>query len=693
MLDNNQQEDDGIKMKIIDDATQRIIDEVREKTKRKFDKSKLLLLATPDNEDDDKPAAVEDFILPRLDIHDLILGKVLGQGGFGTVIEILPRVVISGDDVDDNNVPPPPPPQDDIVEDKKNSPRSAAGNGYTFNWWKLQWDENIKNDGVLGNSFPPHDCIPGDIVSLLDYIVHISTTAAAASSSSASPSSNSTVGLSVAVGDSILPLCSNIEKRQQLSHVGLHSGVEYVVCSVQEGTDVHGKEDLLISLKPSYPLGPQFQTNWPITLLASHVPIWTSRSKTTMGGKMMTQSVVVTTKQRGGRDHHPMNKSLPSSCHDNNETIFHDHWTSSSRGKGMTVHPDRRRKCVSHDVSRMRCMHDDTTIELHLEHDVVSPLPPRQEEASSSHYFSFVAWRDSKAGEEGNDVITSPQQTEKRNSTLDLANESYVIKKISQSIVDNDFNKFLQAAKDLATETNFLCVLGQHPHILNIRAVGGQGDFFSPDFFLVLDRLHGTLYDKIEKSWKIQLYDLENSFFVYDRAAKVKTLWNERMRVMKDLAGALSYMHDMRIIYRDIKPDNVGFDGRGIVKLFDFGLAREIYAEEDTGNGTYKLTYNTGSLRYMAPEVFNKWPYNFLADTFSFGILLWEVAALERPYTDLTPSEIREMVIKWGERPKTKDGWSERVVDLMTTSWDSNYRKRPTMKEIEANLEMEIADS
>jgi serine/threonine protein kinase len=333
----------------------------------------------------------------------------------------------------------------------------------------------------------------------------------------------------------------------------------------------------------------------------------------------------------------------------------------------------------------------DDTIELHLEHDNDSPQLSQQEEASS-HYFSFIAWRDSKAGEEGNDVITSQQQKEKRNSTLDLVNESYVIKKISQSIVDNDFNKFIQAAKDLATETNFLCVLGQHPHILNIRAVG-QGDFFSPDFFLVLDRLHGTLYDKIEISWKTQLYDLENSFFVYDRAAKLKTLWNERMRVMKDLAGALSFMHDMRIIYRDIKPDNVGFDGRGIVKLFDFGLAREIYAEEDTGNGTYKLTYNTGSLRYMAPEVFNKWPYNFFADTFSFGILLWEVAALERPYNNLTPSEIREMVIKWGERPKTKDGWPERVVDLMTTSWDSNYRKRPAIKEIEANLEMEIADS
>ncbi len=46
--------------------------------------------------------------------------------------------------------------------------------------------------------------------------------------------------------------------------------------------------------------------------------------------------------------------------------------------------------------------------------------------------------------------------------------------------------------------------------------------------------------------------------------------------------------------------------------------------------------------------------------------------------------------MKWGERPKTKDGWSERVVELLKSSWDSNFRKRPAMKEIEAMLEEEV---
>ena len=47
------------------------------------------------------------------------------------------------------------------------------------------------------------------------------------------------------------------------------------------------------------------------------------------------------------------------------------------------------------------------------------------------------------------------------------------------------------------------------------------------------------------------------------------------------------------------KPENIGFDGKGIVKLFDFGLAKEVRKEDESSNGTYKLTPNTGSLRYM----------------------------------------------------------------------------------------------
>ena len=93
----------------------------------------------------------------------------------------------------------------------------------------------------------------------------------------------------------------------------------------------------------------------------------------------------------------------------------------------------------------------------------------------------------------------------------------------------------------------------------------------------------------------------------------------------------------------------------------------------------------------MAPEVGNKWPYNCLADSYSFGIMLWEVTSLNRPFATYTPTEIRDMVMKWGERPKVKDVWPDRVKELMTTAWDSSFRKRPTMEDFRVVLEIEVA--
>lgn len=62
------------------------------------------------------------------------------------------------------------------------------------------------------------------------------------------------------------------------------------------------------------------------------------------------------------------------------------------------------------------------------------------------------------------------------------------------------------------------------------------------------------------------------------------------------------------------KPDNVGFDGKGNVKIYDLGLAKELKDKDRTEDGLYKLTGFTGSIRYMAPEVGLKQAYNQKAD-------------------------------------------------------------------------------
>ena len=57
-----------------------------------------------------------------------------------------------------------------------------------------------------------------------------------------------------------------------------------------------------------------------------------------------------------------------------------------------------------------------------------------------------------------------------------------------------------------------------------------------------------------------------------------------------------------RILFRDLKPDNVGFDIRGDAKIFDFGLAKELHPQDKVGADQFRLSGVTGSRRYMAPE-------------------------------------------------------------------------------------------
>ncbi|XP_074869956.1 ribosomal protein S6 kinase-related protein isoform X2 [Carettochelys insculpta] len=87
-----------------------------------------------------------------------------------------------------------------------------------------------------------------------------------------------------------------------------------------------------------------------------------------------------------------------------------------------------------------------------------------------------------------------------------------------------------------------------------------------------------------------------------------------------ELALALGYLHDLGIVHRDVKMENILLDERGHLKLTDFGLSRQL------GRGQRARTI-CGTLQYMAPEVLSGGPYSHAADWWSLGVLLFTLAA------------------------------------------------------------------
>ncbi|XP_018441113.1 serine/threonine-protein kinase STY8 isoform X1 [Raphanus sativus] len=154
-------------------------------------------------------------------------------------------------------------------------------------------------------------------------------------------------------------------------------------------------------------------------------------------------------------------------------------------------------------------------------------------------------------------------------------------------------------------------------------------------------------------------------------AFKLQTL----LKVALDVAKGVCYLHQNNIIHRDLKTANLLMDEYGLVKVADFGVAR---VQIESG----VMTAETGTYRWMAPEVIEHKPYSHKADVFSYGIVIWELLTGHIPYAYLTPLQAAVGVVQKGLRPKIPKKTHPKVKGLLQRCWNQDPKERPEFEEI-----------
>lgn len=138
-----------------------------------------------------------------------------------------------------------------------------------------------------------------------------------------------------------------------------------------------------------------------------------------------------------------------------------------------------------------------------------------------------------------------------------------------------------------------------HPSLVSILDAGFDGEWF---YYAMEYMEGGTLRNLLDVTPRLD----------HDRA----------FRLMLQLTRATAYLHRNKIIHRDIKPSNVLLANDGTAKLSDLGLLRFQEETDLTHSGQI-----IGTIRYMSPEMLDKYPMSYSSDIYQLGLLFFEMLA------------------------------------------------------------------
>ena len=177
---------------------------------------------------------------------------------------------------------------------------------------------------------------------------------------------------------------------------------------------------------------------------------------------------------------------------------------------------------------------------------------------------------------------------------------------------------------------------------------------------------------KIEKCFK----DNSNIYIVieYVKGGEMFTHLRKKSRYSEEIARfyacqivlAFEYLHYLKIIYRNLVPENILFGSDGYIKLADFGLAKMV-------DQTYTKSL-CGTPEYLAPEIIAGKGYNREVDWWALGVLIYEMITGVPPFAHQDNIKTYEEIIK--NNPKIPSSFSDSLSKTVTGFLQTHVSKR-----------------
>uniref|UniRef100_A0A7N8YGK6 Fibroblast growth factor receptor n=1 Tax=Mastacembelus armatus TaxID=205130 RepID=A0A7N8YGK6_9TELE len=233
---------------------------------------------------------------------------------------------------------------------------------------------------------------------------------------------------------------------------------------------------------------------------------------------------------------------------------------------------------------------------------------------------------------------------------------------------------------DLISEMEMMKIIGKHKNIINLLGACTQD---GPLYVIVEYASKGNLREYLRARRPPGMEYCYNPDQVPVENMSIKDLVSCAYQV----ARGMEYLASKKCIHRDLAARNVLVTEDNVMKIADFGLARDIHHID-----YYKKTTN-GRLpvKWMAPEALFDRIYTHQSDVWSFGVLLWEIFTLGgSPYPGVPVEELFKL-LKEGHRMDKPSTCTHELYMMMRDCWHAVPSQRPTFKQLVEDLDRCLA--